>query len=128
MSETVRLDQWLWAARFFRTRTLAKEAIEAGHVRCDGERCKVAKSVHAGMNLTVRRGGEEFAVVVAGLSTVRGGAPQAQQLYDETPDSTARREQARLMRQAAGPSFGNERPSKKGRRMIERLKRDWGQD
>ena len=64
MSDTVRLDQWLWAARFFRTRTLAKEAIEAGHVRCDGERCKVAKDVRVGLQLTVRRGGRTLEIRV----------------------------------------------------------------
>jgi len=128
MSEAVRLDQWLWAARFFRTRTLAKEAIEAGHVRHQGERCKVAKDVRVGMQLTVRRAGDEYEIVVDGLSTVRGGAPEAQKLYHELPESQARREQARLARHAAGPVFGNEKPSKKGRRMLERFKRSLGYD
>lgn len=127
MSETVRLDQWLWAARFFRTRTLAKEAIEAGHVRSGGERCKVAKDVRVGMTLEIRRGGEDFEIVVAGLSTVRGGAPQAQQLYDETAESQTRREQIRAQQQAAGANFSAEKPSKKGRRMIEKMKRSWQQ-
>lgn len=128
MSETVRLDQWLWAARFFRTRTLAKEAIEAGHVRCAGERCKVAKDVRVGMPLTVRRAGDEFEIVVDGLSTLRGGAPEAQRLYHELPDSIVRREQARTARQLAGQTVSGERPSKKGRRMLERFKRSLGAD
>jgi ribosome-associated heat shock protein Hsp15 len=126
MSDPVRLDQWLWAARFFRTRTLAKEAIDAGHVRCDGERCKPAKDVRIGMRFIVRRGGEELEVVVDGLSAVRGGAPQAQQLYHELADSVARREQMRLVQRAAGQTISSERPSKKGRRMLERFKRGLG--
>src|SRR3546814_13139861 len=96
MTDAVRLDQWLWAARFFRTRTLAKEAIEAGHVRCEGERCKVAKEVRVGMRLLVRRGHSDVEVIVEGLSIKRGGAPLAQQLYAETAASIANREQLQL--------------------------------
>jgi ribosome-associated heat shock protein Hsp15 len=125
MSEAVRLDRWLWAARFFRTRTLAKEAIEAGHVRCGGERCKVAKDVKIGMTLNLRRGHEDCEVVVTGLSTVRGGAPQAQQLYQEVPESIERRERARQQRQANGQDLGEHRPSKKDRRDLTRFKRGW---
>lgn len=128
MSESVRLDQWLWAARFFRTRTLAKEPIEAGHVRCAGERCKVAKDVRIGMPLTVRRAGEEFEIVVDGLSVQRGGAAEAQRLYHELPESLTRREQARTARQLAGQAVSSERPSKKGRRMLERFNRSLGVD
>lgn len=125
MTDAVRLDQWLWAARFFRTRSLAKQAIEAGHVRCAGERCKVARDVRIGMELSVRRGGEELVVVVDGLSVQRGGAAQAQQLYHELPESAARREELRLARRLAGQAISSERPSKKGRRMIERFKRSF---
>ncbi|WP_028081862.1 RNA-binding S4 domain-containing protein [Solimonas soli] len=128
MSDAVRLDQWLWAARFFRTRSLAKQAIEAGHVRHEGERCKVARDVRVGMQLTVRRGGEEHEIVVDALSTVRGGAPEAQKLYHELPQSIARREAGRLARQAAAPVIDGGRPSKKGRRMLERFKRSLGQE
>lgn len=125
MTETVRLDQWLWAARFFRTRTLAKEAIEAGHVRCGGERCKVAKDVRVGMQLLVKRGQNEVEVVVAALSIKRGGAPQAQQLYAETTASIARREQFKLQHEVAGQTMPEHRPSKKDRRDITRFKRGW---
>ncbi|MGH8444426.1 MAG: RNA-binding S4 domain-containing protein [Solimonas sp.] len=128
MTDAARLDQWLWAARFFRTRTLAKEAIEAGHVRHDGERCKVAKDVKPGMMLSVRRGHEELDVIVRGLSIKRGGAPEAQQLYEETADSVARRERRRSEQQAAGPVADSERPSKKGRRLIHRFKRSHSWD
>ena len=71
----VRLDKWLWAARFFKTRSLAKHAIESGHVRYDGERCKVSKSVAVGARLSVRRGADEIELVVDGLSDQRRGAP-----------------------------------------------------
>jgi ribosome-associated heat shock protein Hsp15 len=121
--DAVRLDQWLWAARFFRTRTLAKDAIEAGHVRCNGERCKVAKDVRIGMTLNVRRGNEDFEIVVAGLSVKRGGAPEAQRLYSETEASTAQREQLRLQSRVAGQTFSDHRPSKKERRDLTRFKR-----
>lgn len=123
MTDGVRLDQWLWAARFFRTRTLAKDAIEAGHVRCEGERCKVAKDVRIGMTLNVRRGSETFEIVVAGLSVKRGGAPAAQQLYTETADSAARREQLRLQLRATGQTISDHRPDKKERRDLTRFKR-----
>jgi ribosome-associated heat shock protein Hsp15 len=121
--DAVRLDQWLWAARFFRTRTLAKDAIEAGHVRCHGERCKVARDVRPGMTLNVRRGHEELEIVVAGLSVKRGGAPEAQRLYTETAASIARREQLRLQSRAAGQAISDHRPSKKERRDLTRFKR-----
>ena len=125
MTDAVRLDQWLWAARFFRTRTLAKEAIEAGHVRCEGERCKVAKEVRVGMRLLVRRGHSDVEVIVEGLSIKRGGAPQAQQLYAETVESIAHREQLKLQHQADGQTLPDQRPSKKDRRAIARFKREW---
>ena len=73
----VRLDKWLWAARFFKTRSLAKQAIENGHVRYGGERCKVSKEVALGARLLIRQGWDEIEVTVRGLSAVRGGAPQA---------------------------------------------------
>ncbi|HEY9546439.1 MAG TPA: S4 domain-containing protein [Solimonas sp.] len=125
MTDAVRLDQWLWAARFFRTRTLAKEAIEAGHVRCEGERCKVAKEVRVGMRLLVRRGHSDVEVIVEGLSIKRGGAPLAQQLYAETAESIAHREQLKLQHQADGQTLPDQRPSKKDRRAIARFKREW---
>lgn len=125
MPDAVRLDQWLWSARFFRTRSLAKEAIEAGHVRCDGERCKVAKDVRVGLRLQVRRGHSEVELTVEALSIKRGGAPEARQLYTETAESIARREQLKLQHQAAGQTIAEHRPSKKDRREITRFKRGW---
>jgi ribosome-associated heat shock protein Hsp15 len=119
----VRLDKWLWAARFFKTRTLAKQAIESGHVRYDGERCKVSKEVAVGARIAVRRGWDDQEVRVRALSDVRRGAPEAQLLYQETDDSVQRREKHRLERQAAQQQAGPDRPTKQQRRLLQRLKR-----
>ncbi|MGQ0530295.1 MAG: RNA-binding S4 domain-containing protein [Panacagrimonas sp.] len=118
----VRLDKWLWAARFYRTRSIAKQAIESGHVRYEGDRAKVGRAVRVGAVLVVRQGWDEREVIVRGLSAQRGGAPQAQQLYEETADSLRRREEARLIRKS-GPSFDPVRPDKKQRREGSRFKR-----
>lgn len=119
----VRLDKWLWAARFFKTRTLAKQAIESGHVRYDGERCKVSKDVGLGARITVRRGWDEQDVVVRALSDVRRGAPEAQTLYQETDESVQRREQLRLQRHAEQQTAAPDRPTKQQRRLLQKLKR-----
>lgn len=120
--DAVRLDLWLWAARFFRTRSLAKQAIEAGHVRYAGERAKVSKAVAVGATLTVRQGWDELEVVVLGVSDVRGGAPQARLLYEETAASRDRRATQALQRNASRIDMP-ERPTKKQRRAIHRFKR-----
>jgi len=125
-TDAVRLDIWLWAARFFRTRTLAKEAIEGGKVSVDGQRAKVSKSVRPGLKLLIRQGYDEVEVIVRGISGKRGGAPEARLLYDETEDSQQRREQEREQRKLAAESSPIQRPNKKARRMLERFKRDVG--
>jgi ribosome-associated heat shock protein Hsp15 len=122
LSDDVRLDKWLWAARFFRSRSLAKQAIESGQVRYEGERAKVSRSVELGAKLTVRQGWDELEVVVRGLSDVRGGAPIARQLYEETAPSIERRETLKLQRANSGID-SPERPTKKQRRLIHRFKR-----
>ncbi|TLX54522.1 RNA-binding protein [Stutzerimonas nosocomialis] len=115
----VRLDKWLWAARFFKTRALAKAAIEGGKVHCQGERCKPGKEPKVGETFTIRAGFDERTVVVKGLSAVRRGAPEAQLLYEETADSLARREQAAAMRKAGTLGLQTDgRPSKKQRRQL----------
>ncbi|MES0874481.1 RNA-binding S4 domain-containing protein [Sinimarinibacterium thermocellulolyticum] len=119
---SVRLDKWLWAARLFKTRTLAKQAIESGHVRYDGARCKVSKAVTPGAVLAVRRGADEIELVVEALSDQRRGAPEAQRLYRETARSVARRERERLQRKLAQDLVGHERPNKQQRRALLRLK------
>ncbi len=123
----VRLDKWLWAARFFKTRALAKAAIEGGKVHSKGERCKPSKEPRVGEAFVIRAGFDERTVVVKALSGVRRGAPEAQLLYEETADSVARREQAAAMRKAG--SLGVEtdgKPSKKQRRALQRFRSDAG--
>lgn len=122
MSEAIRLDKWLWAARFYRTRNLARSAIEAGHVRYQGERAKVGRAVQVGAIIQARQGGDEREVIVRALSDERRGAPEAQQLYTETAESVHRREQSRLTRQAE-PVFDTARPSRDQRRAGSRFKR-----
>ncbi|CAD5105860.1 RNA-binding S4 domain-containing protein [Zestomonas carbonaria] len=117
--DKVRLDKWLWAARFFKTRALAKAAIEGGKVHCRGERCKPSKEPRIGDELTIRTGFDERTVVIQALSAVRRGAPEAQTLYQETADSIARREQAAAMRKAGALGMQTDgRPTKKQRRQL----------
>jgi ribosome-associated heat shock protein Hsp15 len=120
----VRLDKWLWAARFFKTRSLAKQAIEGGKVRYNGARSKVGKEVEIGAKLNIRQGWDELEIVVVALSNQRGGAPQAQLLYAETAASRERRERITAERKAAaaGQPADQERPNKKQRRSIHRFR------
>ncbi|KRW74615.1 RNA-binding S4 domain-containing protein [Stutzerimonas nitrititolerans] len=121
----VRLDKWLWAARFFKTRALAKAAIEGGKVHCKGERCKPSKEPKVGEELVIRAGFDERTVVIRALSAVRRGAPEAQLLYEETADSQARREKAAAMRKAGALGVETDgRPSKKQRRDLQRFRSD----
>lgn len=122
----VRLDKWLWAARFYRTRSIAKTEIEAGHVRYEGERTKVSRVVQVGATLSVRQGYEEKEIVVQALSDQRRGAPEAQTLYVESDQSVARRAEAKLLRDAAQHAVNPVKPSKKQRRMLDRFKKDHG--
>ncbi|WP_407313380.1 RNA-binding S4 domain-containing protein [Pseudomonas sp. nanlin1] len=117
--DKVRLDKWLWAARFYKTRALAKAAIESGKVHCRGERCKPSKEPRLGDALQIRNGFDERIVVVKALSAVRRGAPEAQTLYAETEESIAKREQAAALRKAGGLGVTTDgRPSKKQRRQF----------
>ena len=122
----VRIDKWLWAARFFKTRSLAKAAIEGGQVHCDGQRMKVSREVMPGMVLRIRQGYEFKTVEVLALSDVRGPAPVAQQLYAETPESQAEREQLAAERKALNLAHPDHRPNKKERRQIHRFQSSWG--
>lgn len=124
--DDVRLDKWLWAARFFKTRTIAKQEIEAGHVRYDGERAKVAKLVAIGAVLDIKQGFDAIQVEVLGLSDHRGPAPVARRLYRETDASLARRAREAEERRAASGLVSPERPSKQQRRLIHRFKRSLG--
>lgn len=123
VQEKVRLDKWLWAARFFKTRALAKEAIEGGKVHCRGERCKPGKEPHVGDEYQIRQGFEERSVIVRELSMVRRGAAQAQLLYEETADSLTRREAAAALRKAGALGVqADGRPSKKQRRQLQQFR------
>jgi ribosome-associated heat shock protein Hsp15 len=124
--DKVRLDKWLWAARFYKTRALAKAAIESGKVHCRGERCKPGKEPRIDDEYQIRTGFEEKTVRVLALSAVRRGAPEAQALYQETPDSLQRREAAAAQRKAGALGVQTDgKPSKKQRREIHRLHGDY---
>ena len=120
---SVRLDLWLWAARFYKTRAIAKHAIETGKVDVGGQRAKPSRSVRVGDALVVARGEERFEVEVVGLSTMRGPASIAQALYRESDASKLAREQARAVRAAerAGFSPPESKPDKRARRLIRAL-------
>ena len=120
----VRLDKWLWAARFFKTRSLAKQAIEGGKVHYNDARSKVSKDVETGAVLKIRHGWDEIEVEVIALSDQRRGAPEARLLYRETEASLLKREeessQRRVMRGLG--LISKERPNKKQRRQIHRFR------
>ncbi len=119
----VRLDKWLWAARFFKTRRLATEAIAGGHVHLDGQRVKPSRPVRVGDRLEIRKGEVRFEIDVLALSERRGPASKAAKLYRETPESLARRERERearrLVAQAPAPA---RRPDKRARRRLRDVK------
>lgn len=121
-AESMRIDKWLWAARFFKTRSLAKAAIEGGKVHHDGDRVKVSKEVRIGMELTIQQGFDKKTVQIKALSAQRGGAPQAQLLYDETEMSVARRELLSSQRKLHNLARPEHRPSKRDRRQIHKFK------
>ncbi|WP_444895780.1 RNA-binding S4 domain-containing protein [Microbulbifer sp. SSSA005] len=122
--EKVRIDKWLWAARFFKTRSIAKQAIEGGKVHADGQRVKASKEVTTGVKLSIRQGWDLLEVEVTALSDQRRGAEIARTLYRETEDSIARRKKEKTERQAANAGMQQERPNKKQRRQIHRFLRE----
>ncbi|WP_066098813.1 RNA-binding S4 domain-containing protein [Xanthomonas massiliensis] len=119
----VRLDVWLWAARFFKTRSLARQAVEHGKVVLAGQRPKPSRAVRVGDTLEVVRGEERFEVQVRALSDVRGPAPAAQALYEESPASRMRRERERAERIAMRDGYRapEHKPDKRARRLIRAL-------
>ncbi|MBP3974178.1 RNA-binding S4 domain-containing protein [Pseudoxanthomonas spadix] len=123
VARTVRLDVWLWAARFYKTRVLAKDAVALGKVEIGGQRAKPARAVRVGDVLQVQRGDERFEVTVLGLSDVRGPAPVAQALYGESQASQQRRAQVRATRAAerSGYRAPQTKPDKRARRLIQAL-------
>ena len=120
--EGTRIDKWLWAARFFKTRSLASEAVERGRVKLNEERCKPARALKVGDLLDIDNGSTEWQVRVLALSEQRGPAPVARQLYEETPEGLRRQqEQAERRRLFAEPADAiRGRPTKRDRRAIER--------
>jgi ribosome-associated heat shock protein Hsp15 len=123
--EKVRLDKWLWAARFFKTRALAKKAIEGGKVEYNGDRCKSSKMAEVDAMLSLSQGWDKKVVQITALSDKRRGAPEAALLYKETEDSVKKREaeaeRRKLIR--AAQEAPEHRPNKKARRQIHQFKR-----
>ena len=117
----VRLDKWLWAARFFKTRALAKAAVEGGKVHYDGQRSKCSRIVELGVKLTIRQGWDEKIVQITGLSEHRRGAAEAAKLYQETAASIDRRVEQAAARKAMGGAISEQRPAKKQRRNQSRF-------
>lgn len=126
--EKVRLDKWLWAARFFKTRSLAAQAVSGGKVHANGQRVKPARAVNIGDELVIHRAQQAFTVEVLGLSGRRGPAKVAQTLYAETDDSIKAREEAAALRklQNSGLPTAPRRPTGKDRRRIRQFVRKDG--
>ena len=124
----MRLDKWLWAARFYKTRSLATEEIDKGRISVNAQQAKPSRDLRIGDTVVMRQGPVQRTIVVMGLSMVRGPAPQAQALYEETADSIQDRTRAAEARRlAAEPALSIEqgRPTKRDRRDIERTQHDW---
>ncbi|CAN4278619.1 S4 domain-containing protein [Pseudoxanthomonas sp. LjRoot125] len=121
--DAVRLDIWLWAARFFRTRSLAKQAVETGKVDVGGQRAKSSRAVRVGDVLAIARGDEAYEIEVRGISDQRGPAPVAQAMYVESEASRLRREAAATQRRAerTGYQAPQSKPDKRARRLIRAL-------
>ena len=128
VTETMRLDKWLWCARFYKTRSLATEEIAKGRVTVNGQGAKPARDLRCGDIVALRQGPVARTVLVRALSGARGPAPVAQLLYEETPESIAARERAAEQRRLApepAAALQEGRPTKRDRRNIDRA-RDWG--
>ena len=125
--ERLRVDKWLWAARFYKTRSIAKAAIEGGKVHLDGQRVKVSREITTGERLTIKQGWEEKEVIVKSLSDQRGPAPVAQMLYEETPESAQRRQREAQARKAAGGAMARpvQKPGKHERKALEKLRKQF---
>jgi ribosome-associated heat shock protein Hsp15 len=122
-ADRIRLDKWLWAARFFKTRSLASQAIDLGRVRIDGERIKPAREAKVGEMLDLQVGDHRLQVVIRALSAQRGPASVARELYLETADSIARRKLREEQRAAEPAQSTKGRPTKRDRRELARISR-----
>lgn len=121
MSSSVRIDKWLWAARFFKTRSLAQNAVAGGKVHVDGHRVKPARDVKPGDRLAITKGDLQFEVIVEGVADKRGPVKQAETLYTETEASIRAREQARAARRSMPPA-PRKKPGRRERRQLKRIK------
>ena len=131
-TDTIRIDKWLWCARFFKTRSLAAQEIDKGRVAINGQVTKASREVRVGDTVALRQGQVPRTVVVRGVSHVRGPAPVAQQLYEETAESIATREKSAEQRRLApepAAALVEGRPTKRDRREIDKVRTqggDWG--
>ena len=125
--DRIRVDKWLWAARFFKTRSIAKTAIEGGKVHLDGQRVKVSREICVGETLVIKQGWDEKEIVVRSLSAQRGPAPAARELYEETAASIEKREREAQARKAAGGAVARptQKPGKHQRKALERLRKQF---
>ena len=123
-AESLRIDRWLWHARFFKSRNLAAEAVRAGHVRVNGQRAKPARDVSPGDRLAIQKGESEFDIEILTIPLRRGPATEAAGCYRETEESIARREAARAARPVFVPAPTKGRPDKRTRRLIRDRVRD----
>ncbi|MCH7743424.1 MAG: RNA-binding protein [Proteobacteria bacterium] len=123
MTTKVRIDKWLWAARFFKTRAKSREAINGGKVHVNGQRVKPSKELEPEDQLEIRQGWDEKTIIVKAVSAQRKAAPEAQLLYEETAESIAKRETEVEQRKAAGQHVASKgRPSKRDRRLIHQFR------
>ena len=119
-ANNIRLDKWLWAARFYKTRSMASDAVNGGHVHVNGQRCKSSRTVQVGEEIRITKGGMQFTIIVEHLSAKRGSAKQASELYTETEASLEKRELLRAQRKLnvmANP-HPTRRPDKRQRRQL----------
>ncbi len=121
--QIVRIDKWLWAARFFKTRSLATEMVNGGHIQCNGDRLKPSKGVQVGDILNIVRNQERYTITVTALAEKRGSATLAQTLYQEDEESIKARQEKHLLRKLNASPAPERRPDKKARRQIIRFRR-----
>ncbi len=126
--ESIRLDKWLWVARFFKTRALATEAINGGKVHVNGQRAKPSKDIKIGSELSITKNGYEWEITVTSLKMQRRSAKEAVLLYEEAPESHAKRQRQiqdqREQKALFGGSLSSHKPNKKERRLIHRFKQN----
>ena len=125
--DRIRVDKWRGAGRFFKTRSIAKTAIEGGKVHLDGQRVKVSREISVGETLVIKQGWDEKEIVVRSLSAQRGPAPAARELYEETAASIEKREREAQARKAAGGAVARptQKPGKHQRKELERLRKQF---